>query len=93
MRLTRATFVIDDRGCLSSSTLLVERAIQRCAGVARVYVNAATEMAYVTFDPDRCTIDQVVQAARAAGIALSCACHSTFEGSQPTTQQRIEAER
>lgn len=45
---------IEDLGCAGSGAIIVERALAKVSGVIRVYVNAATEMAYVQYDPDRC---------------------------------------
>lgn len=45
---------IEDLGCAGSGAIIVERALAKVPGVIRVYVNAATEMAYVQYDSDRC---------------------------------------
>jgi hypothetical protein len=46
----------------------VERALARTPGVLRVYVNAATEMAYIQYDADRCTINALREAVACAGF-------------------------
>jgi copper chaperone CopZ len=48
------TLPIEDFGCSGSGAIVVERALTKVPGVLRVYVNAATEMAYVEYDTDRC---------------------------------------
>lgn len=51
MTTHRITLPIDDLGCGGGGALTVERALARQPGVVRVYVNPATEMAYIEFDP------------------------------------------
>lgn len=45
---------IEDFGCAGSGAVIVEWALAKVPGVLRVYVNAATEMAYVHYDAERC---------------------------------------
>jgi hypothetical protein len=54
--MDRQTIVlpIEDFGCAGSGAIIVERALATVPAVLRVYVNAATEMAYVEYDADRC---------------------------------------
>ena len=49
----RLTFPIVGLGCGGEGASTVERALERTPGVVRAYVNPATEMAYVEFDPVR----------------------------------------
>lgn len=51
MATQRITLPIDNLGCGGGGALTVEHALARLPGVARVYVNPATEMAYIEFDP------------------------------------------
>jgi copper chaperone CopZ len=51
MATKRITLPIDNLGCGGGGALTVERALERQPGVVRVYVNPATEMAYIEFDP------------------------------------------
>ena len=51
MATQRITLPIDNLGCGGGGALTVERALAREPGVVRVYVNPATEMAYIEFDP------------------------------------------
>lgn len=62
------TLPIEDFGCAGSGAVIVERALAKTPGVLRVYVNAATEMAYVQFDADRCDITALRQAVASAGF-------------------------
>ena len=51
MKNQRITLPIEDLNCEGGGVLIVERALARTAGVVQVYVNPATEMAYVEYDP------------------------------------------
>lgn len=44
-------------GCGGGGALTVERQLAKTRGVTRVYVNPATEMAYVDYDPTRIDAD------------------------------------
>lgn len=59
---------IEDLGCAGSGAIIVERALAKVPGVLRVYVNAATEMAYVQYDADRCNLDSLRAATARAGF-------------------------
>lgn len=67
----RLILTIFDLGCGGGGALAVERALIRTPGVHHAYVNPATEMAYVEFDPARCTVETLVQAVRRAGFRAS----------------------
>ena len=54
--------------CGGGGALTVERAVSRVAGVARVYVNPATEMAYVEYDEAGCDAAAIAAAIRKAGF-------------------------
>ena len=62
------TLPIEDFGCAGSGAIIVERALAHVPGVLHVYVNAATEMAYVQFDADRCTVEALREAVARAGF-------------------------
>ncbi len=64
----RVTLPIIGFGCLGSGALIVERALLHVPGVIRAYVNAATEMAYVEFDAQRCTVPALQEAVACAGF-------------------------
>lgn len=68
MTVRSITVPIDDFGCAGSGALIVERALVKVPGVLRVYVNAATEMAYVQYDADRCTVGALETAVVRAGF-------------------------
>ena len=48
--------------------LVAKRALAGLAGVVRVYVNPATEMAYVEYDPELATPYRLAAALEAAGF-------------------------
>ncbi len=51
MQTERVTIPIYNLGCAGGGALTVEQALRRMPGVARAYVNPATEMAYLDYDP------------------------------------------
>jgi copper chaperone CopZ len=68
MNPTRIMLPIQGFGCLGGGALLVERALAHVPGVLRVYVNPATEMAYVQYDADRCAAEELRAAISRAGF-------------------------
>ncbi|MBI4491648.1 MAG: heavy-metal-associated domain-containing protein [Chloroflexi bacterium] len=68
MSTKRLTMAIYDLGCGGGGALIVERALARAPGVARVYVNPATEMAYVEYDPALACPDQLIAAVERVGF-------------------------
>ena len=51
MTTQRMTLPIYNMGCGGGGSLTIERALTRAPGVAQAYVNPATEMAYIVYDP------------------------------------------
>jgi cation transport ATPase len=51
MTTQRITLPIYNLGCGGGGSLAIERALTKTPGVAQAYVNPATEMAYVVYDP------------------------------------------
>lgn len=47
---------------------MVERALARTPGVVYVYVNPATEMAYIEFDPTLTDPDRLIASVEGAGF-------------------------
>ena len=66
--ITRLTMAIYGLGCGGGGSLAVERALRNVPGVAQVYVNPATEMAYVQCRADVTHADQLVRAVEDAGF-------------------------
>lgn len=65
--LTHTTLPLTDLGCGGGDALTVERELARVNGVARVYVNPLTEMAYVEYDAALCSHAELTAALRRAG--------------------------
>lgn len=68
MKNRRMTLPIDDLSCGGGGALIVERALARTAGVIYVYVNPATEMAYVEYDPAQVDPDHLMKVVEHAGF-------------------------
>lgn len=68
MKTQRITLPIYDLSCGGSGVLIVERALANVPGVAHVYVNPATEMAYVQYDPTVVETQQLIHAVQQAGF-------------------------
>ena len=68
MKNQRITLPIDDLSCGGGGVLTVERALARTPGVVYVYVNPATEMAYVEYDPALADPNCLIQAVQNAGF-------------------------
>ncbi len=60
------TLPIDDLRC--GGALIVERALARTPGVVHVYVNPATEMAYIEFDTAAADVSQLIAAIVSVGF-------------------------
>ena len=67
-RTQRITLPVYNLGCGSGATAQIERALTRTPGVKHVYVNPATEMAYVEYDPCQLRSDQVAAIVERAGF-------------------------
>lgn len=68
MQRQNVTLPIEDFGCAGSGAIVVERALAKVPGVIRVYVNAATEMAYVQYDTNCCDASALRAAIAHAGF-------------------------
>jgi len=65
--LTELRIPISGLGCGGGGAVTLERAIASMAGVRRVYVNPATETAYVSAEPDAVDIPALVHIIDEAG--------------------------
>jgi copper chaperone CopZ len=70
----RVTVPIFDLACGEGGALTVERALARTPGVLRAYVNPATEMAYIEYDPAVCSVATLVAAVRSRGFRAGEPC-------------------
>lgn len=68
VRTKHLTIVIENLSYGGGGLLQVERALVRLPGVVYVYVNPATEMVYVQYDPEYVDQKQVVKAVKQAGF-------------------------
>ena len=68
LKTQRFTLPIDGLSCGGGGSLIVERALARTAGVVYVYVNPATEMAYVEYDPAQVDLDRLTRVVEHAGF-------------------------
>jgi len=62
--------------CTSGDAHTIEHALARVPGVRHVYVNPATEMAYVEYDPAECGPGQIIAAIESAGFRASEHLHA-----------------
>lgn len=62
------TLMLEHAECVSGSAFSIEHVIREVPGVFRVYVNPATEAAYVEYDADRCSESDLAHAVAELGI-------------------------
>lgn len=68
MRSVRITLPIYNLSCGGGGSLTVERILVKSAGVVYAYVNPATEMAYIEYDPARTDREQLTAIIERAGF-------------------------
>jgi copper chaperone CopZ len=69
MTTERVTMPIYGLTCTTGETMLAERALRKVRGVTYVYVNPATEMAYVEYDATICQPEQLTTAMARTGFS------------------------
>jgi len=74
MKTQRITLPIYNLSCGGGGALTVERALARTTGVIHAYVNPATEMAYVEYDPTQIDPEFLVAAVERAGFRAGVPC-------------------
>lgn len=68
MKNQRITLPIENLSCGGGDLPIIEHALERIPGVVYVYVNPATEMAYVEYDPALADPNCLIQAVEHAGF-------------------------
>ena len=68
MTILRTALPVSRLGCGGGGSLTVERVLRRARGVRNAYVNPATEMAYVEYDPAVTGLDELAAALRRSGF-------------------------
>ena len=68
MRSRRVSIPVYGLACGGGGALTVEHALKRIAGTTEVYVNPATQEAYVEFDADRVTVEALCEGIRRCGF-------------------------
>lgn len=86
MKSEHVTLPVYDLTCGGAGSVIVERSLARVPGVMHAYVNPATEMAYVTYDPALATADQLAAAITAAGYGPSAGGSSAPHSMRNTGQ-------
>lgn len=66
MKTQRITIPIYDLSC--NGVLIVEHALAQTTGVLHVYINSATEMIYIVYDPAQSDPDHLVEAVEHVGF-------------------------
>ena len=62
------TLPIYNLSCGGGGSLTIERVLVRTPGVVEVYVNPATEMAYIRYDPQQSNPEQLTAVIKHAGF-------------------------
>lgn len=66
--LARVVLPVYGLACGGGGALTAERALARVPGVVRAYVNPATEMAYVEYDPATTRTTELARAVESVGL-------------------------
>lgn len=70
MNTKRITLPVEGLGCGGGGALRVERTIAHLRGISRAYVNPATEMAYLEYDPETFDLERAIVAVEQLGFRL-----------------------
>jgi P-type Cu+ transporter len=67
----RTSLPVIGLGCQGGGALGLEKALGKLPGVQRVYVNSATEMAYVEYEPETTGLEEIMAAIRSEGYGTA----------------------
>ena len=62
------TLPIYNLNCGGGGSLTIERVLARTSGVIEVYVNPSTEMAYISYDPEQSSPEQLAAVIKHEGF-------------------------
>ena len=93
MKNERVTLPIYNLGCGGGGALTVERTLTKTPGVARAYVNPATEMAYVEYDQALAQPGDLVAAIARAGFGPPISATRGENAAPPPAQPTLDARR
>ena len=88
MTTQRITLPIYNLGCGGGGSLTIERALTKAPGVTQVYVNPATEMAYIVYDPTLANPQQFAAVIDRMGYGPRVAAHRAVSAPQPDSASR-----
>lgn len=80
--------MLEHAECVSGSATSIEHVIREVQGVYRVYVNPATEAAYVEYDADRCSETDLAHAVADLGIEVHQVTARPQQTPPPTSSAR-----
>ena len=72
MSSRKVALSIIDLACGGGGTLVVEHMIKELPGVIEVYVNPATETAYVEYEPERLSEEEMARTVNKVGTRHCC---------------------
>ncbi len=67
-KIQRITLPVYYLSCGGGGSLTIERRLAHVPGVVEVYVNPATEMAYISYDPAQSNPEQLTNVIKRAGF-------------------------
>lgn len=70
MNIVRITLPVEGLGCGGGGALQIERAIAHMRGIRRAYVNPATVMAYLEYEPEGFDLKRVFTVVEQLGFRL-----------------------
>jgi cation transport ATPase len=89
MTTQRITLPIYNLGCGGGGSLTIERALTKAPGVTQAYVNPATEMAYIVYDPVLVNSDRFADVINCMGYGPPpVAAHRAIGAPQPDSASR-----